>query len=77
MELIALVLGLADNVLENMNIKASRKYLDLWFDNEQAIKKERDKWPNSDDSKLENLYAKRQDIVKAAQAELQLAAAKK
>lgn len=75
-ELITVALAIVDKILEHMNIKAKRKYLDMWFDNEQDIRKERSKWPNSDDPKLENLYAKRQDIIKAAQTELQMASQK-
>jgi hypothetical protein len=75
-ELVTVALSLVDNLLEHLNIKAKRKYLDMWFQNEQEIRKERAKWPNSDDPKLESLYDKRQDIIKAAQTELQMATAK-
>lgn len=76
-QLIVAVLGLTDSIFQQLNIKAQRKYLDLWFDNEEEIRAERAKWPNSDDPKLENLYAKKVDIVKAAQTELQMAVSKK
>ncbi len=80
MDIIALAtacLGIIDKFLENQNIKAQRKYQDMWFKNEQQIKDERSKWPNSDDPKLERLYSNRQDILKAAEQEFEKAMVKK
>jgi len=73
--LIALGLSLVDKILENLNINARRKYSDMWFKNEEEIRDERAKWPDSDDRKLEMLYDRRKDIARAAEAEL-LAATK-
>lgn len=71
MEAIALALfEMLDSVFQYAGIKAKRKYRDIWFENEQAIKDERAKWPVSNDRKLEDLYANRKIVVDLARAEM-------